>query len=388
MKRVSIIFVIALAAFLAACGQAPAAEPTPANAGEVLPVVVSASGKLMPERWATLAFQAGGQVVDVSVEAGDEVKAGDVLAQLGDVDARLAVAQAEAALAQAEAQLAQLKAGARPEEIAVAEGAVKAADANVWAASAQLARLQSGAQAADIAVAEAALAAAAMELKTAQDVYDRIKEIGGTPEEQARAALNTATHAHRAAQERVDQLKAGATKDELDVMRANLAAAQAQRDAAQAQLDRIKAGATPEQIAVAEAGVKQAQAALDTAKAQLAKLQVVAPFDGTVGAVFVREGESIAPSQPVVTIGDLGTLRVETTDLGEVDVARVQVGQPAQVTFDALPGATFPGLVTTIAPMSTPGQGGVNYTATIDMDEIDPALRWGMTAFVDIQVDR
>ncbi|HKZ86159.1 MAG TPA: efflux RND transporter periplasmic adaptor subunit [Anaerolineae bacterium] len=388
MKRVSIIFVIALAAFLAACGQAPAAEPTPANAGEVLPVVVSASGKLMPERWATLAFQAGGQVVDVSVEAGDEVKAGDVLAQLGDVDARLAVAQAEAALAQAEAQLAQLKAGARPEEIAVAEGAVKAADANVWAASAQLARLQSGAQAADIAVAEAALAAAAMELKTAQDVYDRIKEIGGTPEEQARAALNTATHAHRAAQERVDQLKAGATKDELDVMRANLAAAQAQRDAAQAQLDRIKAGATPEQIAVAEAGVKQAQAALDTAKAQLAKLQVVAPFDGTVGAVFVREGESIAPSQPVVTLGDLSTLRVETTDLGEVDVARVQVGQPAQVTFDALPGATFPGLVTTIAPMSTPGQGGVNYTATIDMDEIDPALRWGMTAFVDIQVDR
>jgi len=311
-----------------------------------------------------------------------------VLAQLGDVDARLAVAQAEAALAQAEAQLAQLKAGARPEEIAVAEGAVKAADANVWAASAQLARLQSGAQAADIAVAEAALAAAAMELKTAQDVYDRIKEIGGTPEEQARAALNTATHAHRAAQERVDQLKAGATKDELDVMRANLAAAQAQRDAAQAQLDRIKAGATPEQIAVAEAGVKQAQAALDTAKAQLAKLQVVAPFDGTVGAVFVREGESIAPSQPVVTLGDLSTLRVETTDLGEVDVARVQVGQPAQVTFDALPGATFPGLVTTIAPMSTPGQGGVNYTATIDMDEIDPALRWGMTAFVDIQVDR
>jgi len=166
MKRVSIIFVIALAAFLAACGQAPAAEPTPANAGEVLPVVVSASGKLMPERWATLAFQAGGQVVDVSVEAGDEVKAGDVLAQLGDVDARLAVAQAEAALAQAEAQLAQLKAGARPEEIAVAEGAVKAADANVWAASAQLARLQSGAQAADIAAAEAVLAAAAFELKS------------------------------------------------------------------------------------------------------------------------------------------------------------------------------------------------------------------------------
>ena len=106
MKGVIILIAMLSVALLAACAQAPAAEPTPANAGEVLPVVVSASGKLMPERWATLAFQAGGPVVDVSVEAGDEVKAGDVLAQLGDVDARLAVAQAEAALAQAEAQLA------------------------------------------------------------------------------------------------------------------------------------------------------------------------------------------------------------------------------------------------------------------------------------------
>jgi len=39
-----------------------------------------------------------------------------------------------------------------------------------------------------------------------------------------------------------------------------------------------------------------------------------------------------------------------------------------------------------IAPMSTPGQSAVNYIVTVALDEIDPALRWGMTAFVDVQV--
>jgi HlyD family secretion protein len=371
---------------LAACSQG-SAEPTPDTPVEIVPAVVSASGKLLPERWVSLGFQPGGQVIAVNVQTGDAVKSGDVLARLDDVDAQLAVAQAEAALAMAQAQLAQLKAGPRPEEIAAAEQVVASADAAVWAASAQLAQLQAGATQADIAAAESALAAAAAQLKTAQDAYDRIKEIGGTPEEQARFALNAARQAHAAAQERVDQLKRGATQNELDAARANLAAAQAQRDAAQAQLDLLKAGATREQIAVAEAGVAQAQAALDAAQAQLARLQLVAPFDGTVGAVFVRAGEMAMPGQAAVTLGDLSTLRVETTDLSEIDVARVREGQPVKVTFDALTGAAFTGTVTRIAPMSTPGQSGVNYTTIVALEQIDPALRWGMTAFVDIQVE-
>jgi HlyD family secretion protein len=378
---------IGLAVLLSACGQSAAVEPTPAPI-EIVPAVVSASGRLAPERWATLGFQTSGSIVAVHVQAGDAVKAGDVLAQIADDDARLAVAQAEAALAQAQAQLAQITAGARPEEIAAAEQAVNSADAAVWAASAQLAQLAGGARQADIASAEAALAAALLEQKMAQDAYDRVVDIGGTLEEQARAALNAARQAVVAAQERVNQLKAGATKAELDAARANLAAAQAQRAAAQAQLDLLKAGATKEQTAVAEAGVRQAQVAIDTAQAQLAKLQIVAPFDGAVGAVLVRAGESALPGQLAVTLGDLTQLRVETTDLSEADVARVREGQPVEVTFDALVGATFTGKVSRVAPMSTSGQGGVNYTAIIELDSIDPALRWGMTAFVDIQVEQ
>jgi len=384
MKRTMISIAVLLVVLLAACGQNP--TPAPVVTVEAPPVVVSASGKLLPVRWAALGFQAGGQVVAVNVQFADVVKAGDVLVQLDDTDAMLVVAQAEAALAVAQAQLDQLKAGPQPERVASAEQSVKSAEAALWGASAQLAKLQSGATAAEIAAAEAAVAAAAVQRKTAQDNYDRVDEIGGWMEEQFRAVLNAADQEYTAAQKQLDQLKAGASKNELDAARANVAAAQAQTEMAQAQLDLLKAGATRQEIAVAEAGVKQAQVALDGAKGQLNKLRLEAPFDGTVGIVQVRQGEQVVPGQSVMMVGDLSTLRVETTDLSELDVVRVHEGQSVDITFDALPGVTMPGKVTRIAPMATPGQSGVNYVMIVELDQVDPALRWGMTAFVDVQV--
>jgi HlyD family secretion protein len=399
MKQLTIaIVLLVVAIMLSACGSAPTPTPDAATAAQPLPAVVSASGKVLPEQWANMSFRAGGPIVKLNVQSGDAVKAGDVIAQLDDVDAKLAVAQAEAALALAQAQLAQLKAGARAAQIVQAEQAVAQAEAAWQGAQAQFDQLRSGVRAADIAAAEAAVAQAAAQLKVSQDTYDKVTKCVdvpgrgkvcpglGTPEEQARAALNAAQEAHNAAQQRVNQLKAGATKNELAAASANIAAAKAAWEQAKAQLDLVKAGATPEQIAVAEAGVKQAQVAVEAAKAQLDKLQLIAPFAGTIGAVHVRSGELAAPGQPIVTLGNLDSLRVETTDLSETDIARVKEGQPVKVTFDALPGKTISGKVARLAPMSTPGQSAVNYVVTVQLDAIDPVLRWGMTAFADVQV--
>jgi multidrug resistance efflux pump len=88
-----------------------------------------------------------------------------------------------------------------------------------------------------------------------------------------------------------------------------------------------------------------------------------------------------------LVLGDLTTLQVETTDLDEIDVARVQPGQRADLTFDALPEKVLAGRVVRIAPMSTPGQGATTYKVVVEFEETDPALRWGMTAFVDIAVE-
>ena len=387
MKKLTVVIVLlVVSVVLAACGSAPTPTPDASAATQPLPAVVSASGKVLPEQWANLSFRAGGPIVELKVQSGDTVKAGDLIAQLDDVDAKLAVAQAEAALAVAQAQLAQLKAGPRSEQVAQAEQVVAQAEAAWQGAQAQYGQLKAGANAADIAAAEAAIAAAFTERKVLQDTYDKINKIGGPLEEQTRARLNAAIQAHTAAQQRLDQLKSGATKNELGVAAANINAAKAQLEQATAQLDLLKAGATVEQIAVAEAGGQQAQVAVNTAKAQLDKLQLIAPFAGTIGTVYVRSSELAQAGQPIVTLGDLGSLRVETTDLSETDIARVQEGQPVNVTFDALPGKTISGKVTRIAPMSTPGQSAVNYIVTVSLDEIDSTLRWGMTAFVDVQV--
>ncbi|MBC7224575.1 MAG: efflux RND transporter periplasmic adaptor subunit, partial [Anaerolineae bacterium] len=131
----------------------------------------------------------------------------------------------------------------------------------------------------------------------------------------------------------------------------------------------------------------QAKAALEAAKAALAQADLRSPIRGTVTAVTVRRGEFVLAGTPVITVGDLSHLRVETTDLNEVDVARVRVGQEVTLTFDALPGQAFRGRVTRIAPMASGQGGGTNYTVTIELDEQHPELRWGMTAFVDILVE-
>jgi hypothetical protein len=57
------------------------------------------------------------------------------------------------------------------------------------------------------------------------------------------------------------------------------------------------------------------------------------------------------------------------------------------IAFDALPDRVFDGLVTRISPMAEPGSGGVHYTVIVELQEMDPVLRWGMTAFVDIETE-
>jgi multidrug resistance efflux pump len=132
--------------------------------------------------------------------------------------------------------------------------------------------------------------------------------------------------------------------------------------------------------------VTQAQLALEEAQLALERCELRAPFDGVVGMVQVREGEQIRHGDLILALGDLSTLWVETTDLDEIDVARIEVGQVVDVTFDAFPDRVFEGRVIRIDPMPAPGGGGVNYTTIIALEELAPEIRWGMTAFVDIDV--
>jgi RND family efflux transporter MFP subunit len=153
---------------------------------------------------------------------------------------------------------------------------------------------------------------------------------------------------------------------------------------AQANLDRLNdLNASDSDISVAQKAVDAAQATLDQAQASLDATKMEAPFDGTIVDIFLRDYEIAAPNQPVILLADLNSLVIQTTDLSEVDVARVKVRDPATVVFDALPDVTATGRVARIA-LSPEVGAGTYYTVTINLDEIPEDLRWGMSAFVEI----
>ena len=147
----------------------------------------------------------------------------------------------------------------------------------------------------------------------------------------------------------------------------------------------MKSGATQAQLAAAKAGVAQAQAAFEAARAALSEATLKAPFAGTIALIAVDAGQVIGPGLTVASIADLQSWEVDTDDLSEVDVVNVQPGQSAALTFDALPGITLNGVVTSITPRAENKRGDVTYTVKIKIDQTDPRLRWGMTAQVELK---
>jgi RND family efflux transporter MFP subunit len=177
----------------------------------------------------------------------------------------------------------------------------------------------------------------------------------------------------------------------IDVASAGVAQAETSVEQAQLQLNQLPADASQGQIEFVQANLRLAQAELELARSTLAEAQnallqteVRAPFAGTIAVLSLEVGEQAIAGQPVITIGDLSTWLVETTDLSELEVVGVLVGDRATLTFDALPGLVVGGTVDEIQVRGTSSDGGVLYAVSIRPDSVDPDLRWGMTATVRI----
>jgi multidrug resistance efflux pump len=117
-------------------------------------------------------------------------------------------------------------------------------------------------------------------------------------------------------------------------------------------------------------------------RAALANAEVRAPFDGTITNLDLKVGEFASAGQPVLTIADLSSWVVKTTDLTENDVVNVTQGQTVDVTLDALPGVTLRGKVLSIGQNYTKNLGNVVYEVTVALTDPNPNVRWGLTAQV------
>ncbi|HSJ88691.1 MAG TPA: efflux RND transporter periplasmic adaptor subunit [Anaerolineales bacterium] len=185
-----------------------------------------------------------------------------------------------------------------------------------------------------------------------------------------------------------DQVKAGQTLVTLDttIQEARVREAEANLAAAQAQVRYLKRlGVDQVHIESAEADAARAQALLDSANAVLASQSTLtAPFGGTIISLDIAPAEIAVPGSPLIVLGDLSSYKVETTDLSERNVTRVQIGQHATVFIEAL-GKELSGKVIDIARSSTTLGGDVVYKVTITLDEQPEGLLWGMSADVKIE---
>lgn len=185
-----------------------------------------------------------------------------------------------------------------------------------------------------------------------------------------------------------DRVRAGQALVELDttIQEARVREAEANLLAAQIQFNYQKRlGVDEVHIQTAEADIARAQALLDSANAVLASQSALtAPFNGTIVSVEVAPAETVVPGQVVIVLGDFSKYQVETTDLSERDVTRVQVGQPASIFIEALNEA-FTGEVIDIDRMGSTLGGDVVYTVTLEFDRQPQGLLWGMSAIVEIQ---
>ena len=188
-------------------------------------------------------------------------------------------------------------------------------------------------------------------------------------------------------------LKLDQTKyvSDIQVATASVDQATAAKDSATLAVEQLPTDATSDQIQAAQAQLQLAQANLELAQSQLTAAQTAlrqtelrAPIAGTVANIGVGTGEPVSAGETIVTVGDMTTWLIETTDVSELDVVRVAVGDIAQVTFTALPGITVTGVVDSIQVRGTTDQGEVSFAVTIRPDVFLSQLRWNMSANVSI----
>lgn len=381
---------IMLVIVMSSCGAFPGqATPTPQpEPVEEFNPVVSATGVVVPLQWARLSLPGSGIVEELPFKEDEAVETGQMLLRLqGKEQQEAAIAAAKFELASARYALDKLY---EDPELLVAESNQAIVDARLAIRDAER-RVRNLSTPSSEANIEQALATVILAKDRLDDAKEDFKPYEKKPEDNlTRAALLNkkaqAKQEYDAAVRRLNNLKGTANELDLAEAEADMQMAEARLAVAERDYEMYQVGPDPAEIALAEERLANAEDQLKAATAALEDQTLYAPFDGIISEIHVHANEWIAPGQPVMLLADLDHLRVETTDLNEIDVARIAVGDKAEVTFDALPDEVVEGRIVRIASKAGEGS-GVNYPVVIELTEMPVKLRWGMTAFVDILVE-
>ncbi len=282
----------------------------------------------------------GGRVTEVLAEEGQSVKAGAVLVRFECHELTAQRVQAAAQAMQARAELERMERGNRPEEIAEAKAAAAAAKAGLQEA-------RNGPRTQEIEQAQADFAAAQADAANAQTFYARMKNlvakdiVSRQQFDDARDKRDAAAQRAEAARQQLALLRAGTRPEAVQ-------AAEARYEQAQAAAVLAAQGFRKEDIEAARGRLAAAEANVAALDAQLSEAQLTAPADAVVETVSIRPGDLVSPGRIVMTLLEPSQLWVKIY-LPETDLARVRLGERAEVHVDSFAGRVFTGHVEQIA---------------------------------------
>ena len=162
------------------------------------------------------------------------------------------------------------------------------------------------------------------------------------------------------------------------------------------------ASADTNAVSAAQRSLASAQANLDQANAKAASRTVTAPSSGSIvelnakvgatvtGGMIIGESDTNGGKQ-CMQIADLSKMKV-TVQVGEKDIAKIAVGQSANVTYPAFPDIVSQGTVTVIASVANSDSnysgGSVTFNVDILIEAPDSRLKPGMTAEVSVVTEQ
>jgi HlyD family secretion protein len=343
-----------------------------------LTATVGATGVVRANQSALLTWQTSGSVEQVMVVVGETVDAEEILASLEKTSLPQNVILAQADLVNAQNTLEDLY----DTELALAQAEQNLANAQKAVEDAQryVDNINADAPQADVDQARA-------NVVLAKDELDKARKAFRPYENKAEDNVNRATLQNKlaeaqqrydAAVSRLNNLLGTVSDTTMEIAQSNLEVAKAQLEDAQKRYDDLKAGPDP-------LDVTNAQTRIEAAQATLNMVNIQAPFRGKITTVEVKPGDQVSPGAPAFRIDDLSHLLVDV-QVSEVDINRIQPGQDVSLTFDAILGEEYKGVVKEVALVGNSNQGVVDFTVTVELTDGDENVRPGMTAAVNIVV--
>lgn len=375
----------------------------------------------------TVSSQVAGRLLRVTIEDGQRIKKGELLAQVQPDEYRAEVALREAALEAVKSQLVSAETDLELDR-ELTEGHIERSDAVLGASRSQLTgaeravalesqRIKANLREKEAAVEEARaqlngakanLDKAAADLQRARQLFQ--DGIIATEQRERTAALNDQASARYASsQESLNKSLAL-----LELARAESRRVQLLLDNVRTQRRKVRESEALKTLAVAErqrgrmkaavvknlrAKVKEAEAQLSLGRIRLEETRILSPIDGVVSQAIADAGERVQPGQPIAIVNDPQDVWVEA-NIEETEIRDVRAGQSVEIGVDAYPRQTFKGKVWQIGaatrsefaiiPAGSASAHFIKVTqrlpVKIALDNRDGLLKPGMMVVVGIRV--